>query len=181
MKYDKIMMSTAYIWSNQSYCKRRKVGAVLSKDGRILATGYNGTISGLPNDCEESFVICPDCSKKISLSTIRNNDSLTQNNKYLHICECGTTLEYDENYLNSIPAITSDFTLHAEQNIITFCAKNGIPTDNTTLYITTSPCRHCAKLIAQAGIKRVVYGEAYKDTSGIEFLEKIGIEIVKYN
>lgn len=122
------MMKTAELFAEQSYCKRKKVGAVLAKEGRILATGYNGTISGLPNICE---------------------------------CEDG---------------ITNDFTLHAEQNIITYCAKNGIPTNGTTLYITYSPCKTCAKLIAQSGITNVIYADLYKDKDGIQFLESCQIK-----
>lgn len=130
-KYDTAMMITAFTFAEQSYCTRLKVGSVLARDGRILATSYNGTISGLPNTCE---------------------------------CEDGTT---------------SDFTLHAEQNLITFCAKHGIPTNGTTIYITHSPCKQCSKLIAQSGIKEVVYAQPYKDPDGIAFLEACGITVRK--
>lgn len=71
--------------------------------------------------------------------------------------------------------VTSDFTLHAEQNIISFCARNGISTANTTLYLTHSPCKQCSKLIAQSGITEVVYSEEYRDTDGIDFLSACGI------
>lgn len=76
---------------------------------------------------------------------------------------------------------TSEFTVHAEQNIITYCAKNGIPTDGTTMYVTMSPCKQCAKLIAQAGITKLIYRDDYKDMSGIEFLKKVNIKVKKYN
>lgn len=126
------MVITAFTFAEQSYCKRLKVGAVLAREGRILATGYNGTISGTPNTCE---------------------------------CEDGTT---------------SDFTLHAEQNLITFCAKQGIPTNGTTIYITHSPCKQCAKLIAQSGITEVVYSQTYKDTAGIDFLQACNILVRQF-
>lgn len=67
--------------------------------------------------------------------------------------------------------ITKWEVLHAEANAILKCAKRGISCNEATLYITLSPCRHCAKLIFQAGIARVVYYEAYKDLAGIEFLK----------
>ena len=70
---------------------------------------------------------------------------------------------------------TSEFVLHAEQNIITYSAKNGIKTDGCTLYITDSPCKNYAKLIAQSGISRVVYAQEYRDTEGIQFLNNLGI------
>ena len=61
--------------------------------------------------------------------------------------------------------------LHAEANAILKCARRGISCDDATIYLTLSPCRHCAKLIFQSGISRVVYYEEYKDTAGIEFLK----------
>ena len=69
--------------------------------------------------------------------------------------------------------------LHAEANAITKVAKSGNSSEGATLYITDSPCLDCAKLIIQAGIKRVVYGDEYRITDGIKLLEKAGIKIVK--
>ncbi|MFC2113697.1 cytidine/deoxycytidylate deaminase family protein [Bacteroidota bacterium] len=71
------------------------------------------------------------------------------------------------------------YVLHAEANAITKVAKSNNSSDGATLYITDSPCMDCAKLIIQAGIKRVVYGDEYRITDGINLLEKAGIEIVK--
>jgi len=71
------------------------------------------------------------------------------------------------------------YVLHAEANAITKVAKSNNSSDGATLYITDSPCMDCAKLIIQAGIRRVVYGDEYRITDGIELLEKAGIEIVK--
>lgn len=67
--------------------------------------------------------------------------------------------------------------LHAEANAILKVASSTQSAEGATLYITLSPCRECSKLIHQAGIKRVVYANAYKDVSGIKFLEKAGVEI----
>jgi len=71
-------------------------------------------------------------------------------------------------------------TIHAEANIISFCAKHGIPTDGCTLFITLSPCEKCAELITQAGITKVIYKEQYRDTTGLEILEKQGIVCHQY-
>ena len=131
-KYDKVMLRTARLFSNLSYCEKKKVGAVIAKDGRILATGYNGTVAGFDNRCE--------------------------------------TYDFIENKL-----VTSPFVIHAEQNVLMFCAKHGIATDGTTMYITLSPCETCAKLIVQAGIKRVVFLDYYKNTAGILFLQQAGV------
>lgn len=125
-RFDIAFIQTAHIFSNLSHCIRLKVGAVLSRDKRIIACGYNGTLAGTPNDCE-------------------------------------------------VDGVTSPFVLHAEQNLLTFCNREGINTNGCTLYITHSPCKDCAKLIASAGIKRVVYSTLFRDRSGIDFLKQYGI------
>jgi dCMP deaminase len=68
--------------------------------------------------------------------------------------------------------------LHAEANAILKVASSTQSAKNATLYITLSPCTQCSKLIHQAGIKRVVYAHTYKDTAGLEFLEKAGVELM---
>lgn len=120
----------AKIWAENSYCKRRQVGAIVVKDKMIISDGYNGTPSGFENICE------------------------------------------DEN------GLTKPYVLHAEANAITKIARSGNNSDGATLYVTSSPCIECAKLIIQAGIKRVVYSEAYRLNDGIELLQRAGIEVV---
>ena len=71
---------------------------------------------------------------------------------------------------------TNWFVLHAEANAILKVASSTQSAAGATLYITLSPCQQCSKLIHQAGITRVVYSKEYKDTSGIKFLEKAGVE-----
>ena len=127
---DKRYLRMARIWSENSYCTRRKVGALIVKDKMIISDGYNGTPSGFENVCE---------------------------------LEDGTTKGY---------------VLHAEANAITKIAKSGNSSDGATLYVTTSPCLECAKLIIQSGIKRVVYSEKYRIDDGIKLLERAGIECV---
>ena len=128
---DKIMMKTAYSFSELSYCKRKQVGAVLSYQGRIVACGYNGTILGADNCCEDN----------------------------------------DGN--------TNEFVLHAEQNILTFCNREGLKTEGCALYVTMSPCKTCSKLIASAGIKEIFYDEEYRDLSGVQFLKDFGLKVEK--
>ena len=134
-RYDETMLATAKLFGELSYCEKKKVGALIAKEGRILATGYNGTVSGFDNQCETYSML---------------EDKL----------------------------ITSPYVIHAEQNVLMFCAKNGIPTEGTTMYITLSPCANCAKLIVQSGIKRVVFLEIYKMLGGLEFLRDAGVELV---
>ena len=123
----------ARIWAENSYCERRKVGALVVKEKMIISDGYNGTPSGFENVCE------------------------------------------DENN------ITKPYVLHAEANAITKLARSNNNSDGSTLYVTAAPCIECAKLIIQAGIKRVVYGEKYRLEDGINLLKKANIEVLYLN
>ena len=120
----------AQIWAENSYCKRRQVGAIVVKDKMIISDGYNGTPAGFENICED-----------------------------------------DE-------GLTKPYVLHAEANAITKIARSGNNSDGATLYVTSSPCIECAKLIIQAGIKRVVYSEEYRLKDGIDLLKRAGIEVL---
>ena len=73
---------------------------------------------------------------------------------------------------------TKPYVLHAEANAITKLARSSNNSEGATIYITASPCIECAKLIIQSGIKRVVYGEKYRLTDGVDLLERAGIEVV---
>ena len=83
-----------------------------------------------------------------------------------------------ENVCEDEQGVTKPYVLHAEANAITKLARSGNNSDGATIYITASPCIECAKLIIQAGIKRVVYGEQYRLDDGIRLLERAGIEVV---
>lgn len=84
-----------------------------------------------------------------------------------------------ENCCEDPSGLTKWYVLHAEANAILKVAKSTQSCENATLYITMSPCKDCSKLIHQSGIVRVVYQNAYKDTSGIDFLKKAGVEVVQ--
>ncbi|WP_418651154.1 deoxycytidylate deaminase [Tenacibaculum aestuariivivum] len=83
-----------------------------------------------------------------------------------------------ENYCEDEEGYTKWYVLHAEANAILKVAASTQSCKGATLYITLSPCQQCSKLIHQAGIKRVVYAEGYKDSSGVDFLAKAGIELL---
>ncbi|MEG1564928.1 MAG: deaminase [Bacteroides sp.] len=127
---DKRYIRMACIWSENSYCQRRQVGALIVKDQMIISDGYNGTPSGFENVCED-----------------------------------------DHN-------VTKPYVLHAEANAITKIARSNNSSDQATLYVTASPCIECAKLIIQAGIKRVVYSEHYRLEDGVALLKRAGIEVL---
>lgn len=123
----------ARIWAENSYCQRRKVGALVVKDKMIISDGYNGTPSGFENICEDES------------------------------------------------NVTKSYVLHAEANAITKLARSSNNSEGSTLYVTAAPCIECAKLIIQAGIKRVVYGEKYRLDDGLKLLRKANIEIIYLN
>ncbi len=123
----------ARIWAENSYCKRRQVGALVVKNKMIISDGYNGTPSGFDNVCEDAA------------------------------------------------NVTHPYVLHAEANAITKLARSSNNSEGATLYVTASPCIECSKLIIQAGIKRVVYGEHYRLEDGLTLLKRAGIEVMYLN
>ena len=84
-----------------------------------------------------------------------------------------------ENICEDETGATKPYVLHAEANAISKVAKSGNSSEGATMYVTASPCLECAKLIIQAGIKRVVYKDEYRLTDGIDLLKRAGIEVVK--
>ncbi|MBO4943017.1 MAG: dCMP deaminase family protein [Muribaculaceae bacterium] len=127
---DRRYLRMATIWAENSYCQRRKVGAILVKDKMIISDGYNGTPSGFENVCEDA------------------------------------------------DGVTKPYVLHAEANAITKVARSNNSSSGSTLYVTASPCLECAKLIIQAGIRRVVFNDLYRLCDGIELLRRAGVECV---
>lgn len=176
-KFDNEMMETAIIWAKRSYCKRRQVGAILSRDGRIVSNGYNGAVSGANNDCEdkgESVKYCSRCGCKDQSLLEFEEDNSTPGNSCMSCNHIGVVREKDM-------LITKSSVIHAEANAILFAAKNGINTDGCLLYVTLSPCIECAKMIITSGIKEVIFLTKYRVTDGIEFLEQNNIIVRELN
>ena len=143
----------ATLVAEQSTCTRLHVGAVLVKDKRIISIGYNGVASGQKH-CEDYF-------KELYLKEYEQ--------KYPSFEEFLKTKEFYDLH----GKFSNDNELHAEQNALLFAAKSGITTEGTTLYITLSPCIHCAKIITAAGIEKVYFSELYdRSQEGINFLKK---------
>lgn len=90
----------------------------------------------------------------------------------------GTPVGFDNNCEDN-DGKTHWYVLHAEANAITKMARSNTSCVDSTLYITLSPCKECSKLIIQSGIKRVVYKEKYKDTSGLDFLGNFNVECIQ--
>ena len=83
-----------------------------------------------------------------------------------------------ENVCEDENNITKPYVLHAEANAITKVAKSNNSSEDSTLYVTTSPCMECSKLIIQSGIKRVIYKEEYRDISGVKILREANIDVI---
>jgi len=137
---DDYFMKIAEVVASRSTCLRRKAGAVLVKDKRILSTGYNGVPKGLPH-CEDTG-----CPRK-------NYPSGTHH----ELCRA----------------------VHSEQNAIVQAAIHGVSIEGATLYCTHQPCTLCAKMLINAGIKRVVYKEEYPDNESLKFFKQAGIDVEK--
>ena len=86
-----------------------------------------------------------------------------------------------ENICEDENGVTKPYVLHAEANAITKIARSSNSSNGATMYVTASPCIECAKLIIQAGIKRVVYAEEYRSQDGLNLLRRVGIECVRYD
>ncbi|MCC8072432.1 MAG: dCMP deaminase family protein [Bacteroidales bacterium] len=127
---DRRYLRMAQIWAENSYCRRRQVGALIVKNQMIISDGFNGTPAGFENVCEDA----------------------------------------DDH--------TKPYVLHAEANAITKVARSNNSSADATLYVTASPCLECAKLIIQAGIKRVVFHDLYRMADGLDLLRRAGIECV---
>ena len=151
-KIDIAHMNAAEGYAKLSYAKRLKVGAIITKDDRVISIGYNGTPAGWNNDCEDE---------------IRKT--------FTYVIDKGGE-EYEG---ANVGLKTKPEVIHAESNAIGKLARSSESGDGATMYITHAPCFDCAKLIHVAGIKKVFYREAYRSTEGIEFLNKSNIEVEK--
>ena len=125
-------MNVAKVVATRSTCSRKHVGAVIVRDRSILATGYNGSIRGMPH-CDEVG----------------------------HLMEDGHCVR----------------TVHAEANAIVQAAHNGVRIAEATVYVTASPCWACFRLIANSGVKRICFGEFYRDERIFETARALGMEL----
>ena len=133
MSWDRYFMNLAREAARRSTCPRRAVGAIIVRDKAVLATGYNGSLRGLP-----------------------------------HCTDVGCLMENDHCVR----------TVHAEANALLQAARHGVGIEGADIYVTSSPCWDCFKLIANAGIRRIFYGEFYRDARIRDFAEQSGIELV---
>jgi dCMP deaminase len=136
-------MEIARVVAKRSTCLRRRVGAIVVLEKRILTTGYNGAPTGLAHCLE--------------VGCLREKMGIPSGERH-ELCR----------------------GLHAEQNAIIQAAVWGISIKGATLYVTCQPCALCAKMLINAGIKKIVYEGEYPDELAMELLSEAGIEVVKY-
>ena len=138
--WDEYFMEMAEVATKRSTCTRRQVGAIIVKDHRIMATGYNGVPSGVEH-CE-------------TRGCLREQLAVPPGERH-ELCR----------------------GLHAEQNAIIQAAYLGQSIAGGTLYCTNHPCAICAKMILNAGIRRIVIREGYPDKLGAELLAEAGLKV----
>lgn len=143
-KWDERFMRLTEQVGSWASCLRRKVGAVIVREKRVMATGYNGAPAGISTCIERG-----ECMRtKLGIAS----------GTHAELC----------------------YAAHAEQNAIIQAARYGVNIDGATLYCTHQPCVICAKMIINAGIRRVVYKEGYPDDFSMKLFEEAGTEITKY-
>lgn len=142
--WDEYFMEITEVVAKRSTCLRRKVGAILVRDKRVLASGYNGAPQGLAH-CEE-------------LGCLREKLNVPHGERH-ELCR----------------------GIHAEQNAIIQAAVHGTKIQGATLYCTTYPCSLCAKMLINAGIKKIVYRGSYPDELSQKLLKEAGIDIIKFS
>lgn len=140
--WDAYFMAITDLVASRGTCLRRKVGAVLVKDKRILCSGYNGAPSQIPH-----------C---IQTGCLREQLKVPSGEKH-ELCR----------------------GVHAEQNVIIQAAYHGISVAGAWLYCTTQPCSICAKIIINAGIKKVYFKEGYDDPLSLEMFAQAGVELIR--
>lgn len=148
---DQMLMGVAQVVARRGTCSRLQVGAVISRDGRIISTGYNGAPSGIPH-CEHL-----------------NPDTLT-GGEYLNY------LNHVGKYAKEEPGC--QIAEHSERNAIAFAARYGLALEGSEIHCTHAPCLDCARSIINAGIKRVTYVVPYRLTAGVELLAQAGLDVV---
>ncbi len=148
---DQTFMEIAAVMAKRSTCTRGQVGAVIVRDRRIIATGYNGAPPGQPECIEVG------CDELVMYKEPPGGIIAQGEDEYVEV------------------SLGCQRAIHAEANAIAFAARHGVPVEGATMYCTHGPCLGCAKLMASAGIIRSVFQISYRDPAGYYLLLEMGI------
>lgn len=154
MSRSQMLMDMAIVTAMRGTCSRLQVGAVFSKDGRIIVNGYNGVPKGRPH-----------CTHPCTCDPIQiTGDDITM--QILH----------DETCKARMPCLIAQ---HAERNAIDFAAKHGLSLEGSTLHVTHMPCEQCAGSLLNVGVELVIYLQPYRLTAGVELLEAGSVKVLR--
>lgn len=144
-------MSIASVVAKRSTCDRLHVGAVIVREGRVMASGYNGSVRGALH-CDHT------------VREFHTADTYVNNKPPLR---------------RSVEGGCKN-AVHAEANAILYAAKYGVATDGAELYTTHQPCENCARMIVNAGISKVVFQEPYRLPEGLNLLIRSELVVYQY-
>ena len=168
-KYIDLYMDWANRTAQLSHAKRLQVGAVIVKDDSVISYGYNGMPAGWDNNCENVEYMSIDAGGWLDPEEIYEKWPFVEDD-----------LDPDLGYARRYRLKTKPEVLHAESNAIAKLARSSQSGRDASVFITHAPCLECAKLIYQSGISSVYYRNSYRDVAGVEFLEKSGVIVTKY-
>lgn len=165
-KHLKAYMRTAQIFAELSHAQRLHVGAIVVKNDRIISIGYNGMPAGWDNNCEDRDYMSRDAGGWLDSAELEERWPFEEEN-----------IDPDLGYARRFALKTKPEVLHAERNALDKLARGNEGGDGATMFVTHSPCMECAKSIYGAGIKKVYFGQQYRDDAGIKFLEKCNVVV----
>lgn len=166
---EEMLMEVADVVARRGTCSRAQVGVVFARNGRILATGYNGAPPGLPHCTHEYFYWTT------SSDAWSTPDWLLRAGETMRL-EDGSNYYFDGRTVSSEPRCT--VVSHAERNGIAFAAREGIRLGGSEAYCTHAPCLDCARALLGAGIVSLTYRIPYRLTDGVELLKGAGIPVI---
>ncbi|WNO27821.1 deoxycytidylate deaminase [Microbacterium phage Huwbert] len=186
---DEMLMEVAHAIAKRGTCSRLQVGAVFSRDGRIVSTGYNGAPAGMPHCTHEEYVWHEPYTlgemPEWLLTFLQGSSEFTDAYMPPHI---GTRFSYNGSSVvvthtpNGKTPLSQgcEVAEHAERNAIAWAARHGLALEGTEVHVTHMPCLACARTLINAGVTRLTYAQPYRLTAGVELLEAAKVEVFEY-
>lgn len=179
---DRTLMEVAQVIAKRGTCSRLQVGAVLSRDGRIISTGYNGTPASMPHCIHEEFKYPSSYHDAPKVVPEWLTEYLNRGDVTFETPPWNYRFYYDGESITTLTGTNGDapgcrIAEHAEQNAIVYAARHGMALEGSELYVTNMPCINCARALVGAGISRVLYLNPYRLLAGVEYLQAAGINV----